>query len=100
MSLSASARTLARAPGFLAPKPTEGRQKILFEVVGLDNPLMRPMPNAGLGLRGEIEHVAQCLRHAVRGRDIDKESRGARLDLIKESADSGGHHDRPLFSCP
>jgi len=100
MPLSASAHVLARSPRLPLPKPTEGRRKIVYEVVSLDNPLMRPMPNDGLGLWGEIEHLAQRLGDALTGQDIDKKSRDTRLDLINESTRGRGHHDRPLFPCP
>ena len=38
------------------PKPIECRRKIACEVVSLQNSLMRPMPDDGVCLWGEIEH--------------------------------------------
>ena len=100
MPLSASARVLARSPRLPLPKPTEGRRKIVYEVVCLDNPLMRPMPNGGLGLWGEIEHLVQRLGDLLTGQDIDKKSRDTWLDLINEPTGGRGHNDWPLFACP
>ena len=91
---------LARSPRLPLPKPTEGRRKIVFEVVSLHNPLMRPMPNVGLGLRGEIEHWSQRLGDVLTGRNIDKKSSDTWLDLINESTGGRGHNDWPLFPCP
>ena len=39
------------------PKPMEGRRKIVYKVESLQNSLMRLMPNDGVGLLGEIEHL-------------------------------------------
>jgi len=50
----ARAGPISKAP---LPKPMEGRGKIVYEVVSLQNSLMRPMPNDGVGLLGEIEHL-------------------------------------------
>ena len=72
----------------------------MYEVVCLDNPLMRPMPNGGLGLWGQIEHLVQCLGDVLTGQDIDKKSRDTWLDLINESTGGRGYNDWPLFPCP
>jgi len=72
----------------------------VYEVVCLDNPLMRPMPNGGLGLWGEIEHLVQRLGDVLTGQDIDKKSRDTWLDLINEPTGGRGHNDWPLFACP
>src|SRR6266699_1037691 len=90
MPLSRSARVLARSPRLVLPKPTEGRRKIVYEVVILNNPLMRPMPNSGLGLWGKIERLVQRLGNVLSGRDIDKTSRDTRFDLINESTGARG----------
>ena len=100
MPLSASARVLVWIPRLPLPKPTEGRRKIVYEVVSLDDPLMRPKPNGGLGLWGEIEHLVERLGDVLTGQNIDKKSRGTRLDLISESTGSRGHNDWPLFARP
>jgi len=61
---------------------------------------MRPMPNGGLGLWGEIEHLVQRLGDVLTGQDIDKKSRDTRLDLINEPTGCRGYNDRPLFARP
>ena len=70
------------------------------EVVCLDNPLMRPMPNGGLGLWGELEHLVQRLGDVLTGQDIDKKSRDTWLDLINEPTDVRGDNHWSLFACP
>src|ERR1700747_2475959 len=82
------------------PKPTEGRGKIAYEVVILDNPSIRPMPNGGLGLWREIEHLLQRLRDLLTRQDVDKKSRDPWLDLINESTGGRGHNDWPFFPRP
>jgi hypothetical protein len=100
MPPAASARVLARSRRLLLPKPTEGVRKIVHEVVCLDNPLVRPMPNCGVGLWREIEHLVQRLGDVLTGQDIDKKSRDTWLDLINESTGGRGHNDWPLFARP
>ncbi len=100
MPLSASARVLAQSARLPLPKPTERRRKVVYEVVVPDNPLMRPMPNRGVGLWGEIEHFVQLLGDVLAGQNIDKKSRDTWLDLINESIDGRGHNDGPLLPCP
>jgi len=99
MLLSSSARikVLARLP---LPKPTQRGRKIVYEVVILDNPLMRPMPNGCLGLLGEIEHLLERLADVLTGRDIDKKSCDTWLDLVNESTSGRGHDDWPPSPCP
>ena len=68
----------------------------MYEVICLDNPLMRPMPNDGLGLWGEIQHLVQRLGDVLTRQDIDKKSRDTWLDLISEPTGCRGHNDGPF----
>jgi len=58
------------------------------------------MPNGGLSLRGEIEHLMQCLGDVLTGQDIDKKPRDTWLDLISEPTGGRGHNDWSPFPCP
>ena len=59
MSLSTSARSVAGRQGFPLPKPTESYRKVLREVEGTDNSLIRLIPNRRVFVFRQIEYVKQ-----------------------------------------
>ena len=87
VSLSTSVRSVARRPGFPLPKPTESYRKVLREVEGTDDSLIRLIPNRRVCVFRQIEYVEQRLSNVLRRRVINKKSRDTRLNLIDEPAD-------------
>src|SRR5919109_3025108 len=100
MSLSTPAIVATHAPGVRLPKPPEGCWKILRQVEGTDDPLIRLLPNGGVCIWGEIEHLEHRLGDVLTGRDVDKKPRDTRLNLIDKPTGGRGHHYRPAFPCP
>ena len=88
VTVSFSALGSSLVAGFPLPKPTESDRKVLREVEGTDDSLIRLMPNRRVCVLRQIEHVEQRLGHVLKRRDIHKKPCDTCLNLIDEPADA------------